>query len=285
LGFEGFVLIAIAPGLFWLWLFVRLDRVRPAPRRLIALTFLWGTVSVIPAAIIETFAIGEEALEVGTSLSAVALAMFAVVGPVEELSKFAAVRFSVFRSLYFDEPMDGLVYSAAASLGFASLENLIYVLNFGPEVMLGRAPLSTLAHLVFGNLWGYGLALHQRSGRMSPAPLLLTLLAAASLHASFNVAIFSGWPLISVVLVAVGAVWAYSRFLWGQRTSPFRYRRSLALAACWQCGTLNRTTNRFCKHCGAKTRHGAEELVCGNCKLPNWHDALYCTRCGDRLLR
>jgi RsiW-degrading membrane proteinase PrsW (M82 family) len=285
LGFEGFVLIALAPGLFWLWLFVRLDRIRPAPRRLIALTFLWGMLSVVPAAVIETFAIGDETLQAGSALSGVALAMFAMVGPVEEFSKFAAVRLSVFRSLYFDEPMDGLVYSAAASLGFASLENLFYVLSFGPEVMLARAPLSTLAHLVFGSLWGYGLALHQRSGRASRIPLLLTLLAAAALHASFNVAAFGGWLLVSILLVAVGAVWAYRRFQWGQRTSPFRYRRSLALAECQRCGTLNRATNRYCERCGAEARHREAELVCGNCKQTNRADALYCTHCGDRMLR
>ena len=53
--------------------------------------------------------------------------------------------------------MDGLVYAAAASLGFASLENLMYVLAFGPWVMVLRAPLSTLAHVIFGSFWGFPL--------------------------------------------------------------------------------------------------------------------------------
>lgn len=50
----------------------------------------------------------------------------------------------------FDEPGDGLVYSTAASLGFASLENLFYIVQFGPAVMILRAPLSTAGHVVFG---------------------------------------------------------------------------------------------------------------------------------------
>ena len=77
-----------------------------------------------------------------------------VVGPVEELCKFAAVRLGPYRSLYFDEPVDGLVYASAASLGFASLENLFYVLEYGPEVMIAP-PLSTVGHLVF--VWGFAL--------------------------------------------------------------------------------------------------------------------------------
>ena len=92
----------------------------------------------------------------GAGLAAAAMAMLFVVGPVEETSKFLAVRLGAFRSLYFDEPRDGLVYAVAASLGFASLENLVYILQFGPEVMVGRAPLSTLAHVIFRKLLGAG---------------------------------------------------------------------------------------------------------------------------------
>ena len=85
-------------------------------------------------------------------------------GRWKELCKFGAVRLGAYRSLYFDEPVDGLVYASAASLGFASLENLFYVLQYGPEVMLLRAPLSTVAHLVFGSIWGQALGQFYVSG-------------------------------------------------------------------------------------------------------------------------
>ena len=48
----GVLLIAFAPGLFWLWFFVRLDRLRPSSRRWIALTFLLGMVSTVPAGLV-----------------------------------------------------------------------------------------------------------------------------------------------------------------------------------------------------------------------------------------
>ena len=70
-----------------------------------------------------------------------------IVGPVEEFSKFLAVRLGAYRSLRFDEPGDGLVY-AAASLGFASIENLGCAWTFGPAVMIVRAPLSTAARTI-----------------------------------------------------------------------------------------------------------------------------------------
>ena len=117
----GILLVSFTPGLFWLWFFVRLDRIRPSSRRWLALTFIFGMVSTIPAGIISELAIQDDLLSASTTLASVSLAMLAVVGPVEETSKFLAIRLTVYRSLFFEEPMDGLVYGAAASLGFASL--------------------------------------------------------------------------------------------------------------------------------------------------------------------
>ena len=160
------IVLAFAPGVFWLWFFVRKDVYRPEPRRLLALTFFLGMVAVIPAAIVEGVFLDESLVSEQGSLASFAAGMLLVVGPVEELSKFAAVRLGPYRSLCFDEPTDGLIYSATASLGFASLENLAYVLVFGPAVMLLRAPLSTLAHVVFGSIWGHALGLQtQRRAR------------------------------------------------------------------------------------------------------------------------
>ena len=129
MGFETLILVSLSPGIFWLWFFLRQDKVRPKPKHLIALTFLLGCVSTIPAAILEFVFHFGGLLDAQTDLATVATGMLFVVGPVEELCKFGAVRLLASRSLYFDEPMDGLVYGAAASLGFASLEHFFYVLN------------------------------------------------------------------------------------------------------------------------------------------------------------
>jgi hypothetical protein len=136
---------------------VRKDVYRPEPRRLLITTFALGSAVTIPVALVEFVFLGDSSLSDEVTLGALAIGMLLVVGPAEELGKFAVVRFVPYRSLYFDEPMDGLVYGAAASLGFASLENLAYMLTFGPEVILVRGPLSTLGHLVLGSIWGYPL--------------------------------------------------------------------------------------------------------------------------------
>ena len=279
----GLLAVAFAPGLLWLWFFVRLDRLRPSSRRWIALTLILGAFSTLPAALIEGVFLPKNLASPDVPLASVAIAMLAVVGPVEEAGKFLAVRLGVYRSLHFEEPMDGLVYGAAASLGFASLENLVYVHSFGPEVMLLRAPISTLAHLVFGSVWGCGLGL-RRSGR-GKWVVWVSLGAAAALHAVFNILLFSSMPWAGLLLAIVGGVCAFWLFEWGQRVSPFRHRRNAPLVPCVSCGELVRARSKYCRLCGARQRMGSHtSLLCANCHRDNRRDAHFCTGCGDRLL-
>jgi RsiW-degrading membrane proteinase PrsW (M82 family) len=281
---QGLVLVSFTPGLFWLWFFLRLDKYRPEPKRLIAFTFLLGCLSTIPAGIINTFFGVGGLLESDPELLTVAAAMLLVTGPVEEICKFSVVLWVPYRSLYFDEPMDGLVYGATASLGFASLENLFYVLNYGPGTMILRAPISTLAHLVLGSIWGYALGQHHSSGGKKLWLVVISLTIAAAAHALFNVTVFV-FPWGGVVLAVAGGLWSFRKFQWGQRISPFRLKRNYPLVECQSCRALIRMPDRFCASCGAPTALMPAALICGRCYHRNRPDASYCTACGDRLLR
>ena len=282
---AGFLLVSFAPGLFWLWFYLRRGSYRPAPRRLIAITFGLGCLITIPAAIIEWVLLGESFLEEGAGLGGIAAGMLFVVGPVEEICKFLVVRFKAYRSAYFDEPMDGLIYAAAASLGFASLENLFYVFEFGPEVMLVRAPLSTLAHLVFGCIWGYALGVHHASGRKRPMLVVGALALGALTHAAFNVLVSVPLTILLAILLATGgAIWTAGRFRWGRSVSPFRFRRNFPQVSCPGCEQRIRIISQFCRFCGIAISTTQARLFCGNCDVENRPDARYCVGCGDRLL-
>ena len=297
----GFLLVAFTPGLFWLWFFLRQDVYRPQPRRLIALTFILGCLSTIPVGIIENIFISAElfqrreisywGFERGRyDFLGFSLLSLLVVGPIEELCKFAVVRLKSYRSLYFDEPMDGLVYAATASLGFASLENLLYVARYGPEVMIGRAPMSTLGHLILGSVWGYALGLHHASGYNRTGLVVISLALASIAHAIFNISLFAGstinplFALVGVSLVICGGVWAFGRFRWAQRASPFRNRRNYPEVLCPSCDRQIRITSRFCRFCGAAVETGGQPLFCSYCGAKNRPNSGYCTRCGDQLL-
>jgi len=211
--------------------FLRQDKIRPEPLRLIALTFLLGCASTIPAGRGNYLFGADSLLEGSPNFVSVVTAMTLVVGPVEELCKSGAVRLGPYRSLYFDELVDGLVYASAASLGFASLENLFYVWQYGPAVMLLRAPLSTVGHLVFASNWGYALGQYYISGGRERSLLFGSLALAAGAHALFNVLVFS-FPLGAVALVILGGIWSFRAIRKGDRHSPFAFAGiTLALSA------------------------------------------------------
>ena len=283
----AFPLLAFAPGIFWLWFFIRRAVYRPGPRRLLVQTFLLGMVSTIPAGIISAVFLDDSVLDDSTSLASVASGMLFVVGPVEETCKFLAVRLRAYRSSYFDEPGDALVYSTAASLGFASLENLFYILQFGPAVMIGRAPLSTVAHVVFGAVWGYALGEQVRTGRSRAWQTLAGIAGGAIAHAFFNIAVFASVP-FAVFLVLSGVSWTVARFAWARRSSPFRFRRNYPQIECPNCGGQITILSHYCRFCGVPVTVGPTptgDLICSNCGHHNRGDAQYCTQCGDRLLR
>ena len=288
--FVGFALIALAPGIFWLWFFVRKDIYRPVPRRMLAMAFGLGCISTIPALIAEFVLIGArievEHLIQSAPLSGIVVAMLLVVGPAEETCKFVAAWIKPYRSIYFDEPIDGLVFAAAASVGFASIENFLYVMEMGPAVMLVRAPVSTLGHMAFSCIWGYAYGLHQASNYRKHMTVAGALVLSAVVHGVFDILLLTpALGFLGIGMVFALGVWAFRRFQWGQKISPFRFRRNYPTAACAACGEQVRLTSRYCPFCGVPAKFLGEELVCGNCRAENHAGAAYCTSCGDRLLR
>lgn len=181
--------LAFAPALFWFWFFARRDR-NPEPAGLLLRTFLWGALMVIPAGLLQVFleSVASSAFGVGIGSSLLLL----VVGPIEEVSKFIAAR-SIVKNKAFDEPVDGLIYATAAALGFATLENVLYMLQEGAGIILLRGPISTLGHILFALPWGYAMAFKrfqtQNSGRWI---LRRGLLLGALLHGLFDVFLIGG---------------------------------------------------------------------------------------------
>jgi RsiW-degrading membrane proteinase PrsW (M82 family) len=194
------LIVPVVPALLWLWVIYRADSYQPEPKRLVAFTFLLGVLCAIPAFALERLGdriypfLGEieraswSIKGVPVKLLPMALGCFFVIGPAEELCKFLAVRVFSYRRPEFDEPMDGIVYASAAALGFASVENLLYVLDFDTWRirwgMLGlRAFLSLPGHVLFSAWWGYALGRRRFNRDYRVWPLWL---AAAGLHGLYD---------------------------------------------------------------------------------------------------
>ncbi|EMA33416.1 PrsW family intramembrane metalloprotease [Halobiforma nitratireducens] len=127
-----------------------------------------------------------------------ALFFYLIVGPVEEVVKLLAVRFFAYRSDSFDAVIDGAVYGAVAGLGFAAIENAIYisgtVAQVGTETGLftaatGIATVRALVgpgHVIYSAIAGYYLGLAKFNPRHAGPLVVKGLLVAAFVHATYN---------------------------------------------------------------------------------------------------
>jgi RsiW-degrading membrane proteinase PrsW (M82 family) len=171
--------VAVAPGLFLLWYFYHRDKYEREPKKLLFKIFFFGCLTVIPAIIFEL--ILERIFNAFTSgVINVFLVCFIVVGPVEEILKYFVVRNWAYNRPEFNEIMDGIVYAVSASLGFATLENVMYVLSNGLGVGVIRAFLAVPGHAMYGAIMGYFLGRAKlnclRSSRLITTGVLLAIL-------------------------------------------------------------------------------------------------------------
>lgn len=145
---------AIAPVALMLhFVYVR-DKYEREPLQRVLLVYFIGCFSVIPAAIFESLFMENKAW----GLWGVAFTTFCVVAFSEELVKYWTLRLAAVPHPSFNEIYDGIIYSVAASLGFATVENVMYVFFSGGEgwsVALMRAMLSVPGHALWGVVMGY----------------------------------------------------------------------------------------------------------------------------------
>ena len=149
----GFVVV---PS-FLLLAYFRERDLNPEPARMLWRTFGWGVAICLPVIPVE-LAVGKLIAPLSALPYAHGLA-HALLGAAvpEELFKFAVVVLVCMRSSEFDEPMDGIVYGAVASLGFATLENLFYVMGdeHSLRVAILRAVTAVPGHAFLGAIMGY----------------------------------------------------------------------------------------------------------------------------------
>ncbi len=183
------LLLAVGPGVFWLWYFLVKDRLRPEPRSLVRRVFFVGVVSAFVAGLLEAGALGAAGLSLEAGMPR-ALIAAAFIGLIEEGVKFAAVFVTAYRHTAFDEVLDGIVYTVTASLGFATMENIFYVFSGGVGVGVARALLSVPGHAFFGAVMGYYLGVAKFAAHETR--WLFTGLGLATLaHAVYDALVFS----------------------------------------------------------------------------------------------
>lgn len=155
-----FILIPALLPVFLIFKYIYgLDKVEREPMGFVLKVLLWGAVFSIPCAVVERFAISF--IQAFYDIESVKYAFMENtfgVALVEELSKWLVLMILVWRNNNFDYRYDGIVYATTASLGFAALENILYVVNFGTGVSIGRAIFAIPGHTTFGVFMGFFLS-------------------------------------------------------------------------------------------------------------------------------
>lgn len=147
--------LSIAPGIaISLFIFLK-DQFNREPKLKLLVCFLLGCLSVIPAIIIQIIFTKPTEQLLGQGILYTAFFAYIIVALSEELSKFLVLRYYAFPKKTFDEPYDGIVYSVMVGMGFATVENIGYVMQHGLNTALLRMFLSVPAHGTFAVLMGY----------------------------------------------------------------------------------------------------------------------------------
>ncbi|MBA2875001.1 glutamic-type intramembrane protease PrsW [Thermaerobacillus caldiproteolyticus] len=149
----------VAPGVALLSYFYLKDEYETEPLSLVLRTFLFGAILVFPIMFIQYV------LHVEGIVTAKFAQAFFVSGLLEEFVKWFVVYFFIFDHHEFDEPYDGIVYSASVSLGFATMENILYLFANGVEFAVTRAVLPVSSHALFAVIMGFYLGKAKFSNR------------------------------------------------------------------------------------------------------------------------
>ena len=197
------ILSAILPGLVFTLFIVFIDRYDKEPKKLLIKVFLFGMLATIPTIIAET--VGQY-FNIFSGLIGQIFEAFIIVGFSEEYFKRRVVLRNAFNHPAFDEKLDGIVYCSIAALGFATLENIFYIINYSavmPDIWIIRAILSVPAHLLLGITMGYYLAMARFCNEPGQCISYMrkSLYIPAILHGAFDFILMTDVPLISLLLV------------------------------------------------------------------------------------
>jgi RsiW-degrading membrane proteinase PrsW (M82 family) len=229
-----YIILGIAPSVIWLLFYLRKDA-HPESNRMILNVFFGGVLLMLPAAIIEQ-GLGDRICGQGWLFAgfvgscekifspAFLLYNFLAIAFVEEFLKYLVLRWKVLKNSELDEPTDVVLYMIIVALGFAAVENILYLFcnNNLPDTLrhsLARFIGPTFLHTLSSGIFGYFLVLYFCQNKRKIRFFIFGLMAATILHGIFNIFIMKTdegggiiYGLILVLTMAAAAIYLSSRF-------------------------------------------------------------------------
>jgi RsiW-degrading membrane proteinase PrsW (M82 family) len=187
-----YAILAILPGLIWLLYFLRKDNL-PEPKKQIIKVFIFGMIIAFPVALCELWLLADlEALNLPEKTFLVIKFIF-IIGLIEEMFKYLAVRYSIIKTSHIDEPIDIPVYMIIAALGFATAENILvfctqtFLVVHDPILLsFSRFIGANLLHVVCSGIIGYFIALSFYHLKQRHFILLFGFIFSILIHAFFD---------------------------------------------------------------------------------------------------
>ena len=236
--FSLYFVAGILPCLLWLLFYLRRDR-HPEPKKEILMVFIIGALMTAPAVAIEVFLINTiDGFNLGATATAI-ISNIVAIAFIEEFAKYAAVWLkeqAVNQNRYLDEPVDFVIYMVVSALGFAAIENLLFLLPVVQEELAGGASFlqansalylmslslfrsisAILLHTLCSGIIGYYMAM-TFCNREKKLNLLLTgFLTVSCLHGLYNFSIMKsesnlGFLLIPLAIILALAITLFVQF-------------------------------------------------------------------------
>lgn len=174
------IVASFAPAIALLMFFYLRDELKPEPVTVVIKSFFLGMLLVFPVSFLQ-FSLAFEA-----DLTGNFVVSFIQVALIEEFFKWFIFMLFVFHHTSFNERYDGIVYASAVSLGFASLENYLYISTYGLETAIYRAVFPVTVHALVGVLMGYYFGVAKFTDRYKNIYLFLALIIPILFHGMYH---------------------------------------------------------------------------------------------------
>jgi len=198
------LIISLAPILIILFYIYFRDRYEKEPIGVLIKNFIAGAIIVIPILFVETGLGNLWEHNIAHKFPPIASAgynAFVVAAFSEELFKFLAFVIIIWRSKHFNEKFDGIVYAVFISLGFATVENILYVFENGIGTGLLRAFTAVPAHAIFGITMGYYMGLAKMHDNNNKRNLFLAFFMPFLLHGIYDFFLMSEKPILLLLFI------------------------------------------------------------------------------------
>ncbi len=207
--------LAVLPTIVIIAYILGFDKYNQEPPKLLLKLFVAGCFTVIPAIYLERM------VDENSFYGYLGLFFYCVIGValMEEGVKFVASYLLSYHDNAFDEIYDGIIYCVMVSLGFATIENIMYVMQYGQSTAIIRAITAVPAHAIFAVTMGYFVGMSKAYPNHRILYMVSSLVAPILLHAVYDFILFTGLNWLMLVFIVYVVLLYKQTFALIKRTS------------------------------------------------------------------